>query len=87
MDALSLEIRAGSVYGLLGPNAAGKTTPISMIAGLLEPDDGEIVVAGQPMTTHARRAKDARVTLVCMGAAWREVRVEMNSGLRTDSTR
>jgi ABC-2 type transport system ATP-binding protein len=30
-----------------------------MIAGLLEPDDGEVVVAGQPMTTHTRQAKDA----------------------------
>ena len=59
VDGVGFHIDPGEAYGLLGPNAAGKTTTISMIAGLLEPDDGEIVVAGQPMTTHARRAKNA----------------------------
>ena len=59
VDGVGFHIDPGEAYGLLGPNAAGKTTTISMIAGLLEPDDGEVVVAGQPMTTHARRAKNA----------------------------
>jgi len=37
---------------------AGKTTSISMIAGLLEPDAGEVLVAGEPMTTRSVRAKN-----------------------------
>ena len=45
--------------GLLGPNGAGKTTLISMIAGLLERDEGEVMVAGEPMTTRSVRAKSA----------------------------
>lgn len=54
---LSLRIDAGETYGLLGPNGAGKTTAISLIAGILAPDGGEIVVAGEAMTVRATRVK------------------------------
>ncbi|WP_394844682.1 ABC transporter ATP-binding protein [Pendulispora brunnea] len=46
VDDLSLEIRAGRVYGLIGPNGAGKTTTFSMLAGYLQPTDGNIEVLG-----------------------------------------
>jgi ABC-2 type transport system ATP-binding protein len=59
VGGVGFHIDAGETYGLLGPNGAGKTTTISMIAGLLERDGGEVVVAGEPMTTHAVRAKAA----------------------------
>jgi ABC-2 type transport system ATP-binding protein len=59
VDGVGFHIDPGETYGLLGPNGAGKTTTISMIAGLLERGAGEIVVAGEPMTTHAVRAKSA----------------------------
>jgi ABC-2 type transport system ATP-binding protein len=59
VDEVGFHIDPGETYGLLGPNGAGKTTTISMIAGLLERDAGEIVVAGEPMTAHAVRAKSA----------------------------
>jgi ABC-2 type transport system ATP-binding protein len=59
VDGVGFHIDAGETYGLLGPNGAGKTTAISMIAGLLERDDGEVVVAGEPISTHAVRAKRA----------------------------
>ena len=54
---LSLRIDDGETYGLLGPNGAGKTTAISLVAGVLEPDAGEISVAGEPMTVRATRTK------------------------------
>ncbi len=59
VDGVGFGIGAGETYGLLGPNGAGKTTTISMIAGLLERDAGEVLVAGEPMTTHSIRAKSA----------------------------
>src|SRR5688572_30083491 len=46
VDGVSFEVRAGEIYGLLGPNGAGKTTIFSMLAGLLGPDSGRIVVNG-----------------------------------------
>lgn len=43
---VSLRIDPGEILGLLGPNGAGKTTTISMICGLIQPDDGSVQVAG-----------------------------------------
>ncbi len=44
---VSLQIRYGEVYGLLGANGAGKTTTIKMLCGLLEPTRGEVQLAGE----------------------------------------
>ncbi len=44
---ISLEIRYGEIYGLLGANGAGKTTTIQMLAGLIEPSGGEVALAGE----------------------------------------
>ena len=50
VDDLSLTIEPGGVFGLLGPNGAGKTTTIRMIMGIIEPDEGEISVFGEPLS-------------------------------------
>jgi ABC-2 type transport system ATP-binding protein len=50
VSELSLEVRAGRIYGLLGPNGAGKTTTIRMIVNITAPDSGEIKVFGQKIT-------------------------------------
>lgn len=50
VDGLSLEVRAGEVFGFLGPNGAGKTTSISMLCGLLRADAGRTLVFGKPVT-------------------------------------
>ena len=47
VDNVSLEIKYGEVYGLLGANGAGKTTTIKMLCGLLEPTHGQIQLAGE----------------------------------------
>ena len=56
---VSFSVAEGETYGLLGPNGAGKTTTISMICGLLEPDAGEVLVAGRPLTTRSVQEKAA----------------------------
>ena len=50
VDALSLEVHEGEVFGFLGPNGAGKTTSIQMMCGLLTPDAGQVTVRGAPIT-------------------------------------
>jgi ABC-2 type transport system ATP-binding protein len=47
VNDVSLEIKYGEVYGLLGANGAGKTTTIKMLCGLLEPSHGQIQLAGE----------------------------------------
>jgi len=46
VDNVSLKVRQGEIFGFLGPNGAGKTTTIKMIVGLLQPDEGTILIDG-----------------------------------------
>jgi drug efflux transport system ATP-binding protein len=46
VDHLSFSVRRGEIFGLVGPDGAGKTTTMRMLAGILEPDSGSISVAG-----------------------------------------
>ncbi|MGH2705318.1 MAG: ABC transporter ATP-binding protein [Actinomycetota bacterium] len=48
LDRASLSVREGQVHALLGPNGAGKTTLLRILAGLVDPDVGEISVLGVP---------------------------------------
>lgn len=54
---LSLEIRAGGIFGLLGANGAGKTTTIRMMSGLLKPSEGSVIVGGHDMAREPKAAK------------------------------
>lgn len=47
LNALSLDINKGEVFGLLGPNGSGKTTTLKLLLGLLFPTDGEIRIMGK----------------------------------------
>lgn len=57
VDNISLEIKAGEIFGFLGPNGAGKTTTIKMIVGLLKPDSGKITVGGVDAWENPLKAK------------------------------
>ena len=57
VDNLSLEIKDGEIFGFLGPNGAGKTTTIRMITGILDADEGEILIDGKNIKTQTLEAK------------------------------
>jgi ABC-type sugar transport system ATPase subunit len=50
LDTLGFEVREGSFFVLFGPSAAGKTTTLRTIAGLVRPDAGQVEIFGQDMT-------------------------------------
>jgi len=50
VHSLSLSVRKGELVSLLGPSGCGKTTTLNLIAGFLEPDDGDIFIDGKPVT-------------------------------------
>jgi putative spermidine/putrescine transport system ATP-binding protein len=49
VDDVSLELRQGEFLTFLGPSGSGKTTTLMMVAGLQQPDDGAIILAGRPV--------------------------------------
>ncbi|MGR0219552.1 ABC transporter ATP-binding protein [Agromyces sp. ZXT2-6] len=59
VDAISLDVRAGSFYGIVGPNGAGKTTTLSMVTGLLRPDAGAVRINDIDVWKDPRAAKRA----------------------------
>ena len=57
VDNLNLEIKDGEIFGFLGPNGAGKTTTIKMITGILNPDEGDILIDGKSIQKDPLEAK------------------------------
>ncbi|MCH1865260.1 ABC transporter ATP-binding protein [Nocardioides sp. CFH 31398] len=57
VDAVSLTVRRGEVYGFLGPNGAGKTTTLRMVLGLVRPTSGTATVLGEPAGSPAATAR------------------------------
>jgi ABC-2 type transport system ATP-binding protein len=59
VNGISLDVPAGSFFGLVGPNGAGKTTTLSMATGLLRPDAGQAWLAGIDVWAEPLKAKAA----------------------------
>ena len=57
VDHVDLDVPVGSFFGLVGPNGAGKTTTLSMVTGLLRPDEGRVIVAGADVWSDPVAAK------------------------------
>ena len=57
VDRLSFEVHAGEIFGLVGPDGAGKTTTLRMLAGVLAADSGSAMVAGNDVVRDPEGAK------------------------------
>jgi len=59
VDALGFDVDAGEIFGLVGPDGAGKTTALRMLAGIMPPDAGKATVAGFDVVRNPEGAKHA----------------------------
>jgi len=57
VDGVSLQIKAGEIYGLVGSDGAGKTTTMRLLVGALKPDAGEIQVCGYDVLKQVEEAR------------------------------
>ncbi|NTW85286.1 MAG: ABC transporter ATP-binding protein [Holophagaceae bacterium] len=58
LDGLSLAVEEGEIFGLVGPDGAGKTTTMRLLTGILEPSSGEAWVDGLPVQGQAEAIKE-----------------------------
>ena len=57
IDNLNMIVNDGEIFGFLGPNGAGRTTTIKMMAGILDIDNGDIIIDGKSIKTNPIEAK------------------------------
>lgn len=58
LEGLDLEVAEGEIFGLVGPDGAGKTTTMRLLTGILDPSGGEAVVAGCDVARDSERLKE-----------------------------
>jgi len=78
VDGLSFEVRAGEIFGLVGPDGAGKTTTMRMLAGVLPPDAGAIHVAGSDVVRDPEGAKNSLSYMPQRFGLYEDLTVEEN---------
>jgi iron complex transport system ATP-binding protein len=64
LDRVALTADRGSIVGLLGPNGSGKTTLLRILAGLLQPDSGQVLMEGRRLAGVRRRELARRLAVV-----------------------
>ena len=85
---VSLDLAPGEVVGLLGPNGAGKTTSFILVIGLLRPNEGEVILDGQPVSALSmpKRARLGLGYLPQEPSVFRQLTVRQNLQIALDQT-
>jgi lipopolysaccharide export system ATP-binding protein len=80
VDCVSLQVKGGEVVGLLGPNGAGKTTTFHMMVGLVQPDEGQVLLNEEDLTEAPiyQRARAGISYLPQESSVFRRLTVEQN---------
>ncbi len=84
LDSISATIRPGRITGLVGPDGAGKTTLIRLIAGLMEPDSGEVLIGGQKASAASPEIRSSIGYMPQKFGLYEDLSVEENLELYAD---
>ena len=80
VNKVSVKVSQGEIVGLLGPNGAGKTTSFYMIVGIIKPEEGEIYLDNEKISTYPmyKRAQSGIGYLAQEASVFRKLSVEEN---------
>jgi ABC-2 type transport system ATP-binding protein len=78
VDHISLEVGRGEIFGLVGPDGAGKTTTLRMLCGLMDPSEGSASVAGHDASRESRQVKDRIGYMAQRFGLYQDLTVEEN---------
>ena len=84
VDRLNLEIPRGEIFGLVGPDGAGKTTTLRLLCGLLDPSDGQVLVAGHDVSRDLNAVKDRIGYMAQRFGLYNDLTVEENTNFYAD---
>lgn len=86
LNEVSLTIERGKAYGVVGPSGAGKSTMIDLVAGLLAPTTGQVLIDGVPLSPEHRRAWRRRFGYVAQRTFLLDTTLRRNITFNTDDT-
>jgi ABC-2 type transport system ATP-binding protein len=78
VDHLNLTVAAGEIFGLVGPDGAGKTTTLRMLCGLMDPTEGSARVAGHDAARDSQAVKDSIGYMAQRFGLYQDLTVEEN---------
>src|ERR1700676_5433379 len=78
VDHLNLSIAKGEIFGLVGPDGAGKTTTLRMLCGLMDPSEGTARVAGHDVARESQAVKDQIGYMAQRFGLYQDLTVEEN---------
>ena len=78
VDHLDLTVAAGEIFGLVGPDGAGKTTTLRMLCGLMDPSEGSARVAGHDAARESQAVKDQIGYMAQRFGLYQDLTVEEN---------
>src|SRR5215469_1968220 len=81
LKGIDLEVQPGEIFVLMGPSGSGKTVLLKHLIGLEAPDEGEILVDGQPISSPEVMAKYRMAMVFQSGALLNSLSVGENVGL------
>ncbi|HKN33809.1 MAG TPA: ABC transporter ATP-binding protein [Terriglobales bacterium] len=84
VEEVSFDVRAGEIFGLVGPDGAGKTTTLRMLAGVLPPEVGTATVAGFDVTRDPEGAKQHLSYMPQRFGLYEDLTVDENIGFYAD---
>jgi len=84
VDSLSFHVEPGEIYGLVGPDGAGKTTTLRMLASIMDPTEGQAIITGHDTRTAAGLVKDDLAYMSQRFGLYTDLSVQENIELYAD---